>query len=253
MRDIGMGKIEFLDKLTALLGDRGEGALFPCIQDLVTNGLQTSRFSPAEGVPNRQDVTQYLAAWSRFAGLDQETCRRWLSDYAVAMLSPISKSSPSGIRHSTKSNLKYIYRDEVAFACGCEANQFRARCSDTCPVYEEMKRKPVKGEGARAARTAYPDEFAELPPARVKERFQEQFEAAAELVLRELGKGTKKAAIVEILNQQGMKTRTGREWTVGILSAEIRKLPSDTASPPRPPGAGHLPRDAGEDTPPADY
>ncbi len=244
-----MGKSEFLDKLTALLGDLGEGVLFPCIQDLVANGLQTSRLSPAEGVPNRQDVTQFLAAWCRFVGLTENACREWLTDYAVAMLSSISKSSPSGIRHSTKSNLKYIYRNEVAFACGCEANQFRARCSDTCPVYEEMKRKSVKGEGASAARTAHPDELAELPPARVKERFQEQFEVATELVLRELGKGTKKAAIVEILNQQGMKTRTGREWTVAIMSAEIRKLPSGMASPPRPSGAGHPPRDAGEDTP----
>ncbi|MFY9941852.1 MAG: hypothetical protein WAK57_06735 [Desulfobacterales bacterium] len=249
-----MGKIDFLGKLRALLADRGKDAVFPCIQDLVTHGLQTSRFSPAQSLPNRQDVTQYLAAWSRFAGLDQETCRRWLSDFAVAMLASISKSTPSGIRHSTKSNVKYIYRDEVAFACGCEANQFRARCSDSCPVYEEMKRKPVKGEGegAGAARTAFPDELEELPPARVKERFREQFEAATDLVLRELGKGTKKAAIVEILNQQGMKTRTGREWTVGILSVEIRKLPSGTASPPRPSGAGNPPPDAGEDTPRAD-
>ena len=249
-----MGRIGFWDKLRALLGDRGEDALFPCIQDLVTSGLQTSRFSPAEGVPNRQDVTQYLAAWSRFAGLDQETCRRWLSDYAVAMLSPISKSSPSGIRHSTKSNVKYIYRDEVAFACGCEANQFRARCSDTCPVYEEMKRKPVKAkdEGASAVRHAFPDELAELAPARLKERYQEQFQAATELLRRELEKGTKRATIVDILNQRRMKTRTGREWTVGILSAEIRKLPSGTASPPRLSGAGYPPRDAGEDTPLAD-
>jgi hypothetical protein len=170
------------------------------------------------------------------------------------MLASISKSSPSTIRHSTKSNVKYIYRDEVAFVCGCEANQFRARCSDSCPVYEEMKRTPVKakGEGAGAACSAFPDELEEFPTARVKERFREQFEAAAELVLHELGKGTKKVAIVEILNQQGMKTRTGREWTVGILSAEIRKLPSDTASPPRPSGAGTPPRDAGEDTPRAD-
>lgn len=232
-----MGKIEFLDKLTALLGGLGEGVLFPCIQDLVANGLQTSRLSPSDGVPNRQDVTQYLAAWSRGAGLDEETCRRWLSDYAVAILSSISKSSPSGIRHSTKSNVKYIYRDEVAFACGCEANQFRARCSDTCPVYEEMKRKPVKGEGASAARTAYPDELAELPPARVKERFQEQFEAAMADVRRELEKGTKKTKIVDLLNQQELKTRTGRKWTNALLSKEIRKLqevrqtePSDSAT-----------------------
>jgi hypothetical protein len=249
-----MGKIEILDSLRALLADRGEDALFPCIQDLVTHGLQTSRFSPAEGVPNRQEVTQFLAAWSRFAGLDEETCRRWLADYAVAMLASISKSSPSGIRHSTKSNVKYIYRDEVAFRCGREANPFRARCSDTCPVYEEMGREPIEAPGRRASagHPAAPDAPSELPPVRLKEHYREQFEAATELLQRELAKGTKRAAIVDILNQWGMKTRTGREWTVGILSAEIRKLPSDMDSPPRPSGAGHPPRDAGEDTPRAD-
>jgi hypothetical protein len=248
-----MGRIGFLDNLRALLADRGGDAIFPCIQDLVTNGLQTSRFSPAEGVPNRQEVTQYLAAWSRFAGLDEETCRRWLSDYAVAMLAPISKSSPSGIRHSTKSNVKYIYRDEAVFRCGREANPFRTRCSDTCPVFEEMGRKPIEAQGRRASpgHTSDPDASSELPPVRLKERYQEQFQAATEFLRRELAKGTKRAAIVDILNQRGVKTRTGREWTVEILSAEIRKLPSDTASPPRPSAAGHPPRVAGEDTPSA--
>ncbi len=103
-----MRKISFLDKLTAVLGDTGGDSVLPCIQDLVTNGLQTSRLSPSDGVPNRQDVTQYLAAWSRVARLDENTCRQWLSEYAVALLASISKTSPSGIRHSTKSNVKYI-------------------------------------------------------------------------------------------------------------------------------------------------
>ena len=45
-----------------------------------------------------------------------------------------------------------------------------------------------------------------------------------QLVSRELSKRTKRADILILLKQQGIKTRTGREWTYGILGAEIQKL-----------------------------
>lgn len=60
-----MGRIGFLDNLKALLADRGGDAVFPGIQSLVTHGLQSARFSPVEGVPNRQEVTQFLAGVDR--------------------------------------------------------------------------------------------------------------------------------------------------------------------------------------------
>jgi len=221
-----MGKSRFLDNLTAVLGDTGGDSVFPCIQDLVINGLQLSRLSSSDIVPNRQDVTQYLAAWCRFVGLNENNTREWLSDYAVAMLSSISKTSPSGIRHSTKSNVRYIYRDEVAFTCGRKRNQFRARCRDTCPVYAEMVRKPTKakGEVTTAPNDASPDASETLSVTPVKQLYRDQFEAAIELLLRELERGEKKKRIVNILNQEGLKTRTGRKWTYAILCTEIRKL-----------------------------
>jgi hypothetical protein len=222
-----MDKNRILDNLTAVLGDTGGNLVFPCIQDLVVNGLQLSRLSAFDVVPNRQDVTQYLAAWCRFVGLNENTCREWLSDYAVAILSSISKTSPSGIRHSTKSNVRYIYRDEVTFTCGREGNQFRARCNYVCPVYAEMGRKPTKAKGGKVSTSpsdASPEDSATLPAVQVKQIYRDQFEAAMELVLRELEKGAKKTRIVEVLTQRGMKTRTGRKWTYAILCTEIRKL-----------------------------
>ena len=66
MRDIDMDKNRILDNLTAVLGDTGGNLVFPCIQDLVVNGLQLSRLSASDVVPNRQDVTPYLAAWCRY-------------------------------------------------------------------------------------------------------------------------------------------------------------------------------------------
>ncbi len=214
------------DKLTTLLGESGREAIYPCIGDLVVNGLQVSRFAPSDHVPNRQDVTQYLAAWCRNARVSEEACQTWLSDYAVSTLAAVSKSSPAGIRHSTKSNVKYTYRSERPFVCALEGNKFRAECSKACRVYDEMV--------IRAAATAA-DSLTALshpPPAppsvifvpAVKDVYREQFQAARQLVSSELAKGTKKSAIRDLLEQQGMKTRTGRAWTYPILVAEIRKL-----------------------------
>ena len=221
-RDIDMGQTRFPDSLTEILGDEGKAMVFPCIRDLAVNGLQLSRLSPADPVPNRQDVTQYLAAWCRFAGLDEDACREWLSEYAVAMLSSISRSSASGIRHSTKSNVRYIYRVEAAFVCGREGNRFRACCSDACPVYLEMENKAGKAQGGALTELndVSPTELSAIPSIPVKQLHRQQFEAAVQLVRRELGKGARKSSILNLLRQQGMQTRTGREWTYAILCTE---------------------------------
>jgi len=52
----------FLNVLDTLLGDRGQDALYPCIRDLVEHGLDLARFAAGETPPQRQDITQYLAA-----------------------------------------------------------------------------------------------------------------------------------------------------------------------------------------------
>jgi hypothetical protein len=108
---------------------------------LVENGLGLARFSAGEIAPQRQDITQYMAAWSRHAGLSEEESCGWLIDYCTIMLSSISPRSPAAIRHSTKSNLRYIYRSAVPFFCPCVNNRFRAQCSSDCPVYADMQAK----------------------------------------------------------------------------------------------------------------
>ncbi len=67
-----MTSTPFLTMLRTLLGDRGQDVIYPCIQDLVENGLSVARFTPADRIPTRQDVTQYIAAWCRHAGLNEE-------------------------------------------------------------------------------------------------------------------------------------------------------------------------------------
>ncbi len=216
----------FIERLATMLDESGIVAIFPCIADLVVNGIQTSRFAPSDHVPNRLDVTEYLATWCRDAHLSEDACRTWLCDYAVSTLSSLSKSSPSGIRHSTKSYVKYIYKSDRPFLCEQESNGFRAECSKTCRVYNEMVIKTSKATADALAVMERRQAVAPptIPTPTVKELHREEFLSAMQLVSRELSKGTKRADILILLKQQGIKTRTGREWTYGILGAEIQKL-----------------------------
>jgi hypothetical protein len=222
----------FPAQLGTLLRDRDEVRVYRCIRDLLANGLSLPRFLPGEGIPNRQDVTQYLAAWSRHAGLSEEECRGWLIEYCASILAPLSKRTPAAIRHSTKSNITYIYRAGVPFLCECEGNRFKARCSTDCPVHAEMmaaKLAPKPVESFVPVRAA-PVPIVVRP---VKEIYREQFQAALRLAREEAEKGTKPKGILELLDQHGFKTRTGRKWTHAILLSELTKssTPPAEASP----------------------
>jgi hypothetical protein len=224
----------FASRLDAMLGDRGKDTIYPCIQDLVEHGLDLARFSAGETTPQRQDITQYLAAWSRHAGLSEEESSAWLIDYCIAMLASLSRRSPAAIRHSTKSNLRYIYRSEVAFQCQGANNRFRAKCSDDCPVYDEMQaRLRTQASGVLQPRPVpRPPTPLIAPVLPVKEVYREQFEKGLSLALDEVQKGTKRRCIVELLNERGLKTRTGRKWRYGILRNELQNLKNSQSCDP---------------------
>ena len=131
----------YLNRLRKVLTKNNEEYLFSCIRDLVENGLNREQFSNDDNIPSRQDITQYLAAWFKYIGLSADECREWMMEYCIAVLSAMSSSSHSRIRHSTKSNIKYIYGSDATFNCGCENNRFKARCEPQCPIYEEMTLK----------------------------------------------------------------------------------------------------------------
>jgi hypothetical protein len=212
--------------LGEILHDQGGDTIYPCIRDLIENGVSMSRFSPGEPTPNRQDVTQYMAMWCRHVGLTEDACRCWLIEYCVAMLSPISRSSASHIRHSTKSNVRYVYRAEVDFTCGRETNNFKAHCSSECPVYAD---KNIKSAHERSQKNTIDQcerraVVSAIAAPAVKETYREQFQMALSLVRRELAEKTTMTGILDLLKQNGLKTRTGREWTFATLRIEINKM-----------------------------
>ncbi len=222
----------FLNVLDTLLGDRGKDTLYLCIRDLVEHGLDLARFAAGEGTPQRQDITQYLAAWSRHAGLSEEEASAWLVDYCATRLVAISRRTPAAVRHSTKSNLRYIYRSAVPFICHGANNPFRAHCRPDCPVYADMEAKrQAKALEMAQPRPAFrpPDPVIVSLPVKVAN--QEQFQTGLRLALEEIQRGTKMPRIVELLNKRGLKTRTGREWKYAILRNELQALKRAHATP----------------------
>ena len=224
----------FLNSLETILGDRGQDTIYPCIRDLVEHGLDLARFTAGEVTPQRQDITQYLAAWSRHAGLSEEESSGWLMDYCIALLASLSRRTPAAIRHSTKGNLRYIYKSAVPFLCGCAENRFRAQCSSDCPVYADMQAKLL----AQAEEALHPRPVARPQPPLiepflpVKKVYLEQFQAGLRLALEEVQKGTKMLRILKLLNERGLKTRTGRQWRYASLRNELQNLEKPRVPPP---------------------
>jgi hypothetical protein len=213
----------FLSLVSNRLGERSPSVIYPCIRDLLENGLDVTRFSAGESKPQRQDVTQYLAAWSRHAGLNEEESGQWLIEYCKTVLASISTRTPAAIAHSTKSNLRYIYRSAVAFRCQFEQNPFRARCCTECPFCPEMQAKlRVEAEEALKPKPVASPPLPE-PVLPVKQANRQQFEAAMRLALEEVQKGAKLTRVLQLLKERGLKTATGRDWRYGNLRTELLK------------------------------
>ena len=196
--------------------------LFPCIKDLLSSGMDSKHLSVGQYGSSRQDITQYLAAWFKYIGVSQDDCQDWMIEYSVQVLSKISSSSHSRIRHSTKSNLKYIYKSDVSFDCGCENNIFKAFCSSKCPIYKEMSDKYKQPKPAPQI-YEYRSAIKEVEPAlSLKDRYREQFEKALETAIKHIEKGVSKKEVLILLNDREFKTITGRKWTYSTLLNELR-------------------------------
>lgn len=227
-----MNTSKHLNSLKKILKSKEESFLFVCVNDLFQHGHTLSRFDEEERKPSRQDITQFIAAWFKYIDITPDECRDWLIDYCLDILSVISSSSLSQIRHSTKSNIKYIYQSDVTFDCGCENNMFKALCNQNCPVYDEMKEK-YKKRMDREASKVY--EIINRPPKTevilaqpsIKEQYKDQFEKALEVATNYRKQGYKIKKIVQLLNDQNFKTRIGRKWTYPLLQNELSKINSE--------------------------
>jgi hypothetical protein len=216
-----------IDRLIKILNNVQRQKIYACIQDVMTNGIVAERFKAGDLFPTRQDVTHFVLAWLKHIGVSADKCRNWIIRYCERELSQISSSSPSRIRHSTKSLIKYIYRSEdVSFDCGCEQNKLKATCQPNCPIYDEMKykhklRMKKWHDGINYVRPkAQPSTER---PLQVKETYKEQFDKAMEVVRGHLNQVSSIDEMTRYLNDQGYKTRTGKSWTAATLHRESKK------------------------------
>ncbi len=199
--------------------------VFPCVVDLVENGIMTERFTTQDRMPSRQDVTQYLATWFSYIEVAADDCQDWMIEYCTSVLSSISSSSKSKIRHSTISNIKYVYRSGVEFDCKCSENVFKANCSSDCKVYDEMIHKGEKASTSRVNElNATKVEYDTKRTLSTKEQYREQFLKAKDVIRHHLRSNVTRKEIVKILNDQGFKTRTGKMWSVSILGCEVKEI-----------------------------
>jgi hypothetical protein len=213
-----------LQKLMEIIVNEKKSEPFICIQDLVENGLALDRFADESlRRPSRHEITIFLASWCKMVGFDAEKYRDWLTIFCVDVLSEISSSSSSQIRHSTKSSINYIHRSDILFSCNCEDNIFKALCSSNCSIYRDMKNlylRKIEAEQKRIEEYQRITEESEPDPASlpVTKRYQKQFEEAVALIKQYLEKGHTKKEIATFLDKKGHKTITGYSWTDRTVS-----------------------------------
>jgi len=219
-----------LNTLLHVLTENRKMDCYPCIGDLVANGLKPERFSDGTCPPSRLDITRYLASWFKHIGVSADECREWMIEYCVNVLSVLSSSSPSSIRHSTKSYINYIYKSDVSFECGREKNLLKLQCDSGCPAYKQMAHvsmdKKPPGIFKPFETTIEGERGQELfaPQPSVKAAYKEQFEKAMRVARDRLAHGHSRHEVVRILNEDGLKTRTGRNWSYALLALELQRL-----------------------------
>ena len=67
--------------------------------------------------------------------------------------------------------------------------------------------------------------YADIAPKEhsIKAEYKDQFEKAMEVAQQHLKQMVPRKEVVDLLNDQGFKTRTGRKWSCSILNSELRK------------------------------
>ena len=243
---------DHLIQLKSILGAQHRDKLYYCIADLAENGICQSRFGATEPRPDRQQVTQYVASWFKHAGLSAEECQGWLTDYAVNVLGAISSSGSSQIRHSTKSNVKFIYKAEVPYECGCENNPFKAHCEKACVIYADMAERVTERERQkREEEEERRKRQAEIEIAKAQQKAEEQKRkeelkkqtaakrtkarkaaekcwletcgAACKIALEHRQKGLTMRQTAQGLNDAGFRTSTDRSWTDQSINLALKR------------------------------
>ncbi len=214
---------DFLKKLEHVLA--GKRAIPSWLQDLLVAGPRLEKWTPPERRANRVLVTEFLARWLKDAGLSQEECLEWLDPYSLEVLAQYSRSGRSAIRHGTKANVRWVYKSDFVFDFEAIAREVAGNPLGEVAAYMPILERwnDLQWQAKEDKRRSYvPPVFQPIIPCKVRHR--EQFLKAMEIVKEKKREGMKPGKIVELLNEQGYLTRTGRKWTLGTLSQSLHDV-----------------------------
>lgn len=214
---------ELLEQLKQLAATQNATVPF-WLEDLVLHGPRYDQWNLPSGRPNRMELTEFLARWLKAKGVSQEQAIQWLLDYCFQVLAPFSKTGPSGIRHGTKANTRWVYNSELFFDFEALASQPPETQWESKPPYMHVFARfhellPAEKQRAFQVRLRSIPVQVTLP---VKERHREKYQQGLQLAREKVGAGQSLEKIVTALNEAGYPTRTGRRWTTGTLYRSLR-------------------------------
>ncbi len=224
----------YLDTLKQVLDENNKSRLFCCIKELATNGVSLERFTEGEHTPSSKDLIRFIARWFKRIRMSEGECRDWMNEYHVEILSSVYSGPGLWREEHIRSQIKSVYESDTVFDCGCENNPFKASCGRNCLVYKEMldkweERKARETNMSYTPRTGNKiwDMALAVPVRSVKEKYNDQFEEAVNIICDHVGRHVPRDRIVKVLNERGFKTKTGKKWTYSSLSNVLRRRNRD--------------------------
>src|SRR5579862_5528336 len=142
------------------------------LEDLLLLGPRFELWSLGALKPNRMFLTELLGRWSKFAGLSEDACLSWLMPFCCEVLAKTSKTGPSGIRHGTLANTRWVYKSPFPFDFDAIVRDLPEGAFQNIPPYMPVFARwwDLLDEAKEAARRSYvPPVFA--PVLAVKQRF----------------------------------------------------------------------------------
>jgi hypothetical protein len=196
----------------------------PWLEDLVVNGPRYELWPQPNARPNRVILTEFLARWLKASGVSEERALEWLLEYCRQVLAQFSKTGPSGIRHGTRANTRWVYKSNFSFDFDAIASQVPAPEWAGKPAYMPVFARwdELLVVEKQKALELYRQTPRVQVPLSVKERYREKFEEGLKLAREKRALGVELEQITTLLNEAGYPTRTGRKWTLGTLYQTLR-------------------------------
>jgi Recombinase len=208
------------------------------LEDLMLLGPRFEEWKLDGLPPNRVLLTEMLGRWSKYAGLSEAESIEWLMPFNCEVLALTSKTDPSGIRHGTRCNTRWVYNSNYLFDFEAFVRDLPETAFQNTPPYMPVFAKwwDLLLEAKQKARDSYVPPVFELRLP-VKQRYREQFLKSIAVAREKLAEGASMEETAEFLNAQKLPTATGRKWNYGTLRRSLKQLDQEKQAGDPPPAS----------------